>query len=333
MSRGIDKREQFYRLIERCYDDYCFYNQMDLDLRKKFVLEHMDAINEELVLPYLPLYLTTRCTLNCEKCNNLMPLFHGNAYDFSWETLKESFTHILSLLKELIFCELVGGEPFLNADFEKILEFIMQQDKIRQIIVVTNGTVIPSDSVIEKLRESKAIVRISDYGLFEKMSQLVAKLDKAGVNIRIQQDMKWNDPGGINKRGKSHEELYHQYNCCEFSLKCKYLCEDKLFTCARAASLYRLGITDAKGDVLTISQETQKEDILAFYLHDYGDICDFCDLWSVHGGREIPAAIQVGGEEIPHSRYTIISNYELNHFKQSTKKYEHMIKEKNTYST
>ena len=224
---------------------------------------------------------------------------------------------------------MVGGEPFLNSEFDEILEYVMSKEKIRQIIIVTNGTVIPSDSTIRKLRECNAIVRVSDYGLFDKMSQFVTKLDKAGVNVRIQQDMKWNDPGDTVKRGKSEEEIYRQYNRCEFSMKCKYLCENQLFTCARAASLYRLGITDAVGDVLEITERTTKQDLLEFYLHSYGEVCDFCDLWSDYGGEVIPAAVQMGGREMPHSRYTIISNYELNHYKQLAKKYEQLIREGN----
>lgn len=323
------KKRQYDNLIKKCYDDYCFYNQMEAENRKNFVdIKVEDIRDDEMVLPYLPLYLTTKCSLNCEKCNNLMPMFHGNAYDFSWEKTKSALGIILSQVKELIFCELVGGEPFLNAEFEEILDYVMKQDKIRQIVIVTNATVIPSDSVINKLRESKALVRVSDYGLFDKMSKFVSILDQAGVNVRIQQDMKWNDPGGVEKRGKTREEIRRQYNKCEFSLKCKYLCEDKLFTCARAASLYQLGIIDAKGDVLEIDDNTTKNDLLDFYLHDYGDVCDYCDLWSDQGGNIIPAAVQFGGKELPHSRYTIISNYELNHFKQSTKKYERLMKEK-----
>ncbi len=329
IDKNLSRADQYRNLIERCYDDYCFYNQMDLDLRKHFVLDRMAEIQKgELVIPYLPLYLTTRCSLNCEKCNNLMPLFHGNAYDFSWEKTQKALDRILTQVKELIFCELVGGEPFLNSNFEEILDYVMHQEKIRQIVIVTNATVMPADSVVEKLCESKAVVRVSDYGLFDKMAQFVAKLDKAGVNIRIQQDMKWNDPGDVNPRGKSKEEIKRQYNRCEFSMKCKYLCEDKLFTCARAASLYHLGITKAEGDVMNITADTTKDDLLDFYLHDYGDVCDYCDLWSDYGGELIPAAVQVGGKEMAHSRYTVISNYELNHFKQSTKKYEQLIREK-----
>ena len=328
IDKNASRKEQFYKLIERCYDDYCFFNQFDMEKRKQFVTERMSEIGEnELVIPYLPLYLTTKCSLNCEKCNNLMPMFHGKAYDFSWEKTRNSLDYILDNVKEMIFCELVGGEPFLNSEFENILDYVMHEKKIRQIVVVTNGTVIPSDSVLCKLRESKALVRVSDYGLFEKMSQFVAKLDSASINVRIQQDMKWNDPGNTLKRGKNTDELKRQYNRCEFSMKCKYLCENQLFTCARAASLYKLGITDAEGDVMTISANTTKQELLDFYLHDYGAVCDYCDLWSDYGGDEIPAAVQVGGKTMPHSRYTIISNYELNCYKQKANKFDQVSKQ------
>lgn len=330
---GITERNrlrQFNKLIKDCYDDYCFYNQMDKVSRKKYVNDKISCIlDDELIIPYLPVYLTTKCNLNCAKCNNLIPMFKGSPFDFSWEKTKKSLDIILSEVKELIFCELVGGETFLNSELESILEYLSEQNKIMQIVIVTNGAIIPKRNILEKLKKCNALVRVSDYGLFEKMAQLVAVLDKEGINVRIQQDMKWNDPGGTEKREKSMEDLADQYNKCEFSLKCKYLCEDKIFTCARAASLYKLGITDAQGDYIEINELTSKEKLFNFYLKDYGNVCDFCDLWSKNKGGVIPAAIQVGDGQIVHSRYTIISNYELNHFKNQTKKYEKLLREEN----
>ena len=86
---------------------------MDMDLRKQFVQERVSAIEEnELVIPYLPLYITTKCTLNCEKCNNLMPLFHGRAFDFSWEKTRIALEQILLQVKELIFVNWLEENPF-----------------------------------------------------------------------------------------------------------------------------------------------------------------------------------------------------------------------------
>ena len=56
---SLNQIKKFNKLVERCYDDYCFYNQMDLIERKNFVSVQMEGITEdEFVIPYLPLYLT-----------------------------------------------------------------------------------------------------------------------------------------------------------------------------------------------------------------------------------------------------------------------------------
>ena len=317
-SRDVQLKQQ----TERCYDDYCFYNRIEGQERVGFVQFRIDAIGtDDFVLPYLPIYLTTVCSLNCEKCNNLMPMFHGHASDFSWDKTRQSLDIILSRVVEIIFCELVGGEPFLNKDMGDALDYLGSMENVRQIVIVTNGTVIPSEQILEKLKKYNVLVRVSDYGLFEKMAGFVAKLDEYGINVRIQQDMKWNDPGGIKKRNRGREELKRQYNFCEFSLKCKYLCEDMLFSCARAASLYHLGLFDSNKDIMSISEGLSASDIKKFYLQDEGDICDYCDLCTVDG-KLIPAAVQAGDKQIRHSDYTVISNYELNHYKKMTREYE-----------
>ena len=191
-------------------------------------------------------------------------------------------------------------------------------------MIITNATVIPKPDILEKLKKYEVLVRISDYGLFDKMSAFIAALDKYKINIRIQQDMKWNDPGSVNARGRSAGNLKKQYNACEFSLKCKYLCEDKLFSCARAASMYHLGLFDSEKDILCIDDNTTKEDIRNFYMHEDGDICDYCDLFT-SDGKMIPAAEQVGNNSYRHSDYTVISNYELNHYKKMTREYELLL--------
>ena len=144
---------------------------------------------------------------------------------------------------------------------------------------------------------------------------------------RVLQDMKWNDPGGIEKRGRSREQLKTQYNMCEFSMKCKYLCEDTVFSCARAASLYHLGKFDSRKDMLKITSKTDSDDIREFYLHDEGDICDYCDLFT-SDGKEIDAAVQVGAGQYEHSAFTVISNYEFEHYKKMTREYERLLARK-----
>lgn len=322
----LPREQQLNNMIARCYDDYCYYNQMDMDEREQFVREHVVAATaSDMIIPYMALYLTTSCTLNCEKCNNLMPMFKGQNVVFDTDKTLSSLRRILDTVQEMIFCELVGGEPFLCPDFERVLDEVASYDKVRQIVVVTNGTVIPKESIVEKLARFHVIVRVSDYGLFEQMAKFISVMDKAGVNARVMQNMKWLDPGGVEFRGRSAGELREQYNRCDFSLKCKYLCEDRLFTCARIASLYYLGIAKAPGDMLVIDEELSSEKLYQFYLRDVAAGCQFCDLWT-EDSKEIAAAEQVN-RDLERSNYTIISNYELEHYKSESRKYRDMIGE------
>lgn len=314
----IEERDKmFVQQIRRCYSDYYYYNHMDLAYREEFIEERMSEIgSDELVIPYLPVYLTSRCTLNCESCNNLMPYFKEKKADYCWDKTRKSLENILEVVKEMIFCELVGGEPFLYKDLGETLDFVGNQKKIRQIVIVTNGTIIPDATIIEKLKKYNVLVRISDYGLFDKISRLVSVLEKEHINIRILQDMKWNNPGGIEKRNKSYEELHFQYNRCVFSLRCKYLFEDKLFTCARMASLFLLNKTNADKDLLDLSEkDDMKNKLKAFYLREDGEACDYCDLCSLDKGEEIPAAKQVG-RDYYRSEYTIIRTDDLERLKR-----------------
>ena len=83
IDRNASRDIQMMQQTKRCYDDYCFYNRFEVDKREKFLKLAIEAITEKnFIVPYLPLYLTTACSLNCVKCNNLMPMFHGKAFDF-----------------------------------------------------------------------------------------------------------------------------------------------------------------------------------------------------------------------------------------------------------
>lgn len=314
------RKEQIEDQVKQCLSDYYYYNHFDLSKRNEFIDKEYEHYKNKggMVLPYLPLYLTTRCTLNCDKCNNLMPYFKEKKSncDISFEFFEKSLSRILNCVQELIFCELVGGEPFLYSDLEKILNFVGSQSKIRQIVIVTNGTVIPNENILRLLKKYNVLVRISDYGLFEKIAKLVAELEKYDINVRILQDMKWNDPGDISKRNRTLDERFFQYNKCIFSLRCKYLTGNKLFTCARIASLDMLGIYNGDDDILLIDDTLTEEKLMDFYLNENGSGCDYCDLCTIDSGEEIPAAIQRGDWQIKHSNYTIIRNDHLERLKK-----------------
>ena len=74
----------------------------------------------------------------------------------------------------------IGGEPFVNRDIDKLLRFLNdRQENHGKTIVYTNGTIIPSKSTTELLKNLNAFIDISNYGeLSRRYEELVSHLDK-----------------------------------------------------------------------------------------------------------------------------------------------------------
>lgn len=66
---------------------------------------------EKLILPRTPLMITTRCTLCCKECSNLMP-YYSFPKDYESNEIIQWIKNISSVVDEWACCELVGGEPF-----------------------------------------------------------------------------------------------------------------------------------------------------------------------------------------------------------------------------
>lgn len=175
------KKEQLGKSVQRAYDDICYYHQMGMQERRDFVNRKMSEVHDDdMIIPYVSVQITNKCSLNCKNCVSLIPDFKGTNWDFSWEKTKHSLEKVLSLVKEIITVRIVGGESFIVPNFEEILDFFAAQKNILSIEVPTNATVVPNERIISKLRDCNAIVRISDYGLFEKVSTFVAAMENGG---------------------------------------------------------------------------------------------------------------------------------------------------------
>lgn len=79
-------------------------------------------------------------------------------------------------------------------------------------------------------------------------------------------------------RNRNVMELTKQYDRCYGGMLCKCLWEDKLFGCARAASLAQLGHTKEKQYVNISSSIDLRKDINSFMMLPYYEACDHCDI-------------------------------------------------------
>ena len=293
-------------------------------LMKKFFLKsyfEKRVLQGKVDLPYLELVLTTKCTMRCESCNNLMQYFEPQKqYASTLQGLKESLEALFKRVDSVQRLRIIGGEPLLFKELPELVEYLEQQDKIYTFSLVSNGTIDFSDDLLKALKHSSKFrkVTISDYSLSPnlkikreqesilrnlKLYKIPFSLDSSGENA------KWTDPGKIYKRNRSKEKIIENFHFCK--MPCVSLMSAEgirneegklkenahalapkgaLFVCPVVSSLSRLkGLEEFEGDFINL--EDGKQRFFDFYAQDFFKACDYCHDWS-KPRKQIPIAIQ-----------------------------------------
>ncbi|AJC93375.1 radical SAM domain-containing protein [Campylobacter volucris] len=285
------------------------------EFMKKFFLKkyfEKRVRNGKIDIPYLELVLTTKCTLRCESCNNLMQYFSpSNQYTCTLEGLVSSLELLLSKVDSIARVRIIGGEPLMFKDLPKLIEYLDGQKKILTFNLVTNATIDFKDELIDKLKKSKKArkITISDYTKSPnlkiplKQESIINKLkfhkipysmDSSGENAT------WSDPERIYKRNRNKEEIIKNYLNCQMpcvSLMTSQGLENKslapngaIFVCPISSSLSRLkGLDEFNGDFINLDDD--RERILEFYTQNFYKSCDYCRDFS-KPNKKIPIAIQ-----------------------------------------
>lgn len=233
---------------------------------------------DKLIIPRVVLELTTACTLKCKYCNNLMNLY-AHPRHIGLNALKDAVDALTEAVDKVVILEMIGGEPFLYPDFAEILKYVITKEKILSVEITTNGTIVPKDNVLKLLSNDRVTVRISVYPNSGKVEELKEALDSSRVSYEALDELYWMDSGNTEKRNRTEYELRNRYWKCGPSFECKTILDGKLFSCARAASLFDLGIGRDEIGFVDLSDSTDlKRKIRDFMLRPYDIACDYCDV-------------------------------------------------------
>ena len=134
---------------------------------------------------------------------------------------------LLDTVDKIIELGFIGGEPLLNQDLYKYLEWAIQSEKICSILVVTNSTILPDVKLIKYLKNRKVVLCLDDYGkLSNKLFELEEMAVREGINYFIQKSEYWFDFSGNGLHENNYTEKDRKkvfLNCpirdCNFFLK------------------------------------------------------------------------------------------------------------------
>ena len=254
-----------------------------------------------LAIRYMDLPITTRCSLKCAKCSNLMQYYDNPAHLNTESILKsiETFFHYVDYVVQL---NILGGEPFMNTDLVKILKLLISIDKVRRIVILTNGTILPNSPELLRVLANKSVeVRVSDYGrLSAKTNVLRARFSKKGIALEVQKVSNWVDCGDLRKRGRNEIELKKQFASC--NTQCRTYYRGQFHVCPRSAHGLDLCFIpvrnseyiDLKDDGL--GKAATQRAIRRLDRHmEYIVACDYCDKGTIMCGVIPPAEQVVSG--------------------------------------
>lgn len=259
----------------------CLFGDERLEEREKYMSDKRSLITDKskVILPRTALMITTRCTLRCKECNNLMPYYERHK-EYKADEIIEWIKNICDAVDEWICLELVGGEPFLYRDLLKVLKYVLTENKIQQIEFTTNASIIPNREILELLRDKKVYVKISEYPKLIDASKLVAVLDQYKIRYEIKENMRWTKTGALTSRNRTDIELQSQYLNCNQAKMCRTIMNGKMYVCSKASSLMELGYADNLETVDLLDKENLRTNIQQFLRLPYSRACNYCDIAS-----------------------------------------------------
>ena len=242
-------------------------------------------LKKEFNIKYIEIVLTTKCTLNCKGCSALMN-YYNKRYDTNIDINIESLKRILNSCDSIYHLRLLGGEPLLYPNLYELLEFLKKQNKIKQITIVTNGTLlIKNEKIIKILKNSLFNVFISNYGKnSSKKEELINQLKENNIKYILgKEDTLWRNYGDLEKRNRKEKELKKQFLNCK--IMCTSILDGKLHHCPRSSHGTNLKkIPLRKQDYIDLldknidEKQLRKELYKFFYKYvPYVEACNYCN--------------------------------------------------------
>jgi organic radical activating enzyme len=254
---------------------------------------------------YLEIVTTTRCTLKCRHCIGDIPeVKKDEQYSMSFLEYKSYLDTLLKNINSLKLVRILGGEPLLNKDIAKIIDYTLEQSKIKQVYLVTNATIMLSYEIIDVLTKypKKATVDISNYSANKdvlpklQIEEIIAKCKQNKITVNCPESYLWNPISPVKYHERSVKENKRYYRTCASLCVGMHKTPDNsaaVFPCLRAGTLFlrKTGKQVEGKDYFRLDSKLQKADIVKFHLNDDFDACKYCNFLEDKREQVLPAIL------------------------------------------
>lgn len=245
--------------------------------------------------------ITERCSMKCRDCSNLMQ-YYAQPTDCEPADVLASVDALCRAVDGINEFRVIGGEPFMNRQFPKIVNRLTAEPKAKKVVIYTNGTIVPRDEGLECLKHPNVLVYVTDYGsLSRNLAKLVQVCEQNGVSFHINKANGWTDCGSIQKHSRTVEQAREVFRTC-CAKNTITLSDGRLYRCPFDANAVRLrAIPDFPGDYVDVKHDPQDVDAAMAIKQrirnlcwdkSYLEACDYC-AGRAFDAPEIVPAIQI----------------------------------------
>lgn len=256
-------------------------------------------------IPFLVVSVGQACTLKCKDCGNFSPYAEKENLAYACDKIISDLKLILKACTYIKVLQIQGGEPFIYPQLDRILHFLIDEKKVKNIQIATNGTIVP-EKLFYLLRNKKIEVRISNYPVVDsiKICRLCEEFDKSNIKYSKYSfaggSGEWTDCGSVGTPKETNDAIAaDRFARCLFrgclTLENGYI--GKCSRCIHAAKVQ--GFTPKKGDYISVRESTNLKKELHRYREKsntqnafFMEACRYC--YGSFYGKKIKPAVQLG---------------------------------------
>ena len=164
--------------------------------------------------------ITSRCTLKCKHCNMFMPYYKEHV-DYTAKDILEDLELLFRHVDYIVAYEILGGEPLINGELADMIRQIGDRygNRIGNIGIITNGTLLPDEQLIEISKKYDVKYDFSDYtdivDYKKRFDAAVKIVSDAGLRYSVNRSLRWCDFGfPVNNRMYDFDKVReHMLSC------------------------------------------------------------------------------------------------------------------------
>ncbi len=297
-----------YEEITKEMEELGFRENIDFCIFERFAEEWNLRWKNKCVLAKIDTIITSRCTLKCKNCN----LFIGHMsahYDIDLANLQKNFDIFFDSVDYVYEYTLLGGEPFLHKNLAEIISYLGDRygEKIGQINLISNGTIVPNDNMINVLKKYHVMVHISDYTCSVDYGKVLKKLEdkfsEEGIECYVIPNNTWKDVMYPQNTYHTEDPKAHMLLCGHSTHS---VANGRLYWCdpAFAAECF-IGFQSEKDDALDLAENKRNHskydatlNIINYFLGNinergYMSLCEKCAGVGKDNNNIVPAGVQM----------------------------------------